>query len=199
MNYANIICSYVSATYKVAKDKTSYWINSENIVEQPKRHYQDIGYIEQYKAYYSPPTYILDNLFLGSAFNAANYAFLKDLDIDIIINITHEISNYYPTDFMYVQYKINDTDKTESDIIPYLEESYKFIKENNKDKKILVHCYMGASRSATIIIYYLMKEHKMTLEEALVLLKSKRYIVNPNCKFIEVLKNKEHEISNKLP
>ena len=41
---------------------------------------------------------------------------------------------------------------------------------------VLVHCRAGKSRSATIIIAYLMKKYNMTFEKAYNLVKSKRPI-----------------------
>ena len=62
-----------------------------------------------------------------------------------------------------------------------------FIKKDNNN--VLIHCMMGRSRSATVVLYYLIKIHNMTLDESLEYLLSKRYVVNPSLKFIENLKN----------
>ena len=53
--------------------------------------------------------------------------------------------------------------------------------------RVLVHCYAGVSRSATIVISYLMKEHGMTLPAATQLVRSKRWFINPNRGFIRQL------------
>jgi len=47
-------------------------------------------------------------------------------------------------------------------------------------EKILVHCMHGRSRSATILIAYLMKKEKWTLREAYVHVKLRRPIVGPD-------------------
>jgi len=65
------------------------------------------------------------------------------------------------------------------------EEKEKEISDNN----ILIHCYMGSSRSATIIVLYLMDKYKYTLDKALKFIKEKRDIVNINTQFVENLKN----------
>jgi protein-tyrosine phosphatase len=49
---------------------------------------------------------------------------------------------------------------------------------------------MGSSRSATIVIYYLMKKYNMTLEESINFVKEKRNIVNLTNKFCEELQFK---------
>lgn len=45
---------------------------------------------------------------------------------------------------------------------------------------VLVHCYFGVSRSATVVIAYIMKKYQLTYTEAFEKVKSKRHIVFPN-------------------
>ncbi|XP_058245309.1 dual specificity protein phosphatase 26-like isoform X2 [Hemibagrus wyckioides] len=52
--------------------------------------------------------------------------------------------------------------------------------------KILVHCHVGVSRSATIVLAYLMLKHNMTLVEAVNTVKQGRGII-PNRGFIRQL------------
>jgi protein-tyrosine phosphatase len=68
----------------------------------------------------------------------------------------------------------------------YFEEAYEFIE---KSEKVFVHCAQGKSRSATIVISYLIKKNKMDFQEAYDFVKSKRPCINPNNGFIEQLKN----------
>jgi protein-tyrosine phosphatase len=55
-----------------------------------------------------------------------------------------------------------------------------FIKSATINGKILVHCFAGVSRSATVVIAYLMQEHGLTYHAAMKLVKSKRPFINPN-------------------
>lgn len=48
------------------------------------------------------------------------------------------------------------------------------------NKIVLVHCMAGASRSASVIIYYLIKYHNFSFDHALTHVKEKRPIVNIN-------------------
>jgi protein-tyrosine phosphatase len=81
-------------------------------------------------------------------------------------------------------------DSPNENILKHFEEAHKFI---NNDVT-LVHCYAGISRSATIVISYLIKYHNMSLVQALEYCRSIRPIVNPNKGFmlqlIEFEKNK---------
>lgn len=109
------------------------------------------------------------------------------------MNITKEISNFFPDDFTYVRYDIYDNNK--HSIQQYLEEAYNTIKyhQQNTEGNILVHCHMGASRSASVVIYYLMKTQfhengdAFSFEDALEFVKNKRPIINPTFRFTKDL------------
>ena len=49
---------------------------------------------------------------------------------------------------------------------------------------IQVHCFMGISRSATVVCAYLIATMEMTPDEALAAAKEKREIVSPNIGFL---------------
>ena len=52
----------------------------------------------------------------------------------------------------------------------YFEESANYIEEvlKTKGNNILIHCHMGISRSASIVIAYLMIKRGLRLKEALI-------------------------------
>lgn len=56
-----------------------------------------------------------------------------------------------------------------------------------RDGKVFVHCAMGKSRSVAVILVYLLKYKGFSLEEALGLVKSKRYIAKPNPSYMKQL------------
>jgi protein-tyrosine phosphatase len=45
--------------------------------------------------------------------------------------------------------------------------TYDFIEKSRKTTNILIHCYAGISRSATVLIAYLMKKLEMGVREAM--------------------------------
>jgi len=56
-----------------------------------------------------------------------------------------------------------------------------FIKEAiTSGGSVLVHCYAGVSRSATIVIAYLMQEMAMTFNDAFQHVKRQRWFICPN-------------------
>jgi protein-tyrosine phosphatase len=162
-------------------------IKVENLTDEKsnKRIFRSEGFFREYTSFFSKPTHVIDNIYLGSAFNAASYYDLKELNIITLINATKEISHYYPEDFTYFNYDIYDNNK--DSICEHLEEAFQSIinQQENEDGNILIHCYMGSSRSASLVLYYLMKKglnnqgEPMSHEEALNFLKEKRPIINP--------------------
>ena len=144
------------------------------------------GFYNVFKNLFIEPTKIVDNLYLGNAYNASNFNQLDEFNITSILNITNEIPNYFEEDenFDYIKISIDDINK--ESIINHLDIALKFLIETKKKKpnqNILVHCYMGSSRSASIILAYLIKYYHLTLEDALKLLKEKRPVVNINVDF----------------
>jgi predicted protein tyrosine phosphatase len=150
-----------------------------DLTDSRVRIFPSMPYIEQLLWFYGEPTYIKNKIYLGSSFNAANKSMLDKHNIKYIINITAEINNYYPNDITYVNYKMYDNNK--ESILHFLEDSYKKIKQfqQNNDGNILIHCFMGASRSATLVAYYLIREFNIDPYYAYKLLKKRRKLVNP--------------------
>jgi protein-tyrosine phosphatase len=76
-------------------------------------------------------------------------------------------------------------DLPDFDIFGFFEQAHEFITQNRKNTNVLVHCIVGASRSPTVVLSYLMKKWGMTLEDALGHLIAVRSIINPNVGFIK--------------
>jgi hypothetical protein len=200
---------YVTASLKVfydrvsnyfynTEDKEENYIDKDNIISKDdlitlphNRIYKKLSTYEQLSWFFSEPTYIIDNIYIGSAYNAANKTVLDKLNIKCIINVTTEINNYFPDNIVYIKYSLYDNNR--ESIKKYLEDSYKKIKEyqQNINGNILIHCFMGASRSATILAYYLIMNNKMSAIEAYDFIKTKRNLVNPTYKFFNELKEIE--------
>ena len=128
---------------------------------------------------------ITEKLYLGNFLGAFNVDNLKSLGIKKVLSV---MNNRFP------EYKENDNiihkaltvyDFEEENIIKYFGECLNFIKG---DDKVLVHCAVGASRSATVVIAYIMWTKKMPFKEALEFVRSKRFVVSPNFGFEDQLK-----------
>lgn len=139
-------------------------------------------------SFFSNANYILDNIYLGSSYNASNWNLLADNNITNIINVTNNIPNFFENenDIKYLNITKND-DGEDLFTKKELEKTYEFICNNNDN--ILIHCVFGRSRSVTIVLYYIIKKYNISLEEALSFLKDKRYYINPSLVFLNNLKN----------
>ncbi|CAF1310999.1 unnamed protein product [Adineta ricciae] len=72
---------------------------------------------------------------------------------------------------------INSHDVPHMDLLGKFEQCYDFITqalEENDANQVLIHCYAGRSRSATIALMYLMKKYQYAYDEAEKHLKEKR-------------------------
>ena len=129
---------------------------------------------------YKTPTcinHIIDNAYIGDFRAADNLPLLKENNITAIINCAYNLPSKFKKDITYLNLKL--ADEKDIEIIDALEEAYKFIKED-PNRKILIHCVHGASRSGSTVIFYLMKEKKWDFDTCLNYMKEKRDIVKPN-------------------
>ncbi|EFJ14845.1 hypothetical protein SELMODRAFT_423066 [Selaginella moellendorffii] len=82
-------------------------------------------------------------------------------------------------------------DKEDQDILPVLQECLEFIDEGMEQGMVLVHCVGGRSRSASVVIAYLMWKEGCSFDEALESLLACRKCVRPNDGFITQLQEFE--------
>ncbi|CAD8166101.1 unnamed protein product [Paramecium octaurelia] len=66
--------------------------------------------------------------------------------------------------------------------------------EGLKRGSVLVHCAAGVSRSASVVIAYLMKTKGLGFQEAFNFVRKKRSVIQPNYGFIKQLRNYQKEI-----
>ncbi|XP_067120700.1 uncharacterized protein ssh isoform X1 [Centruroides vittatus] len=132
------------------------------------------------------PTEIFEYLYLGSEWNASNLEELKFNGVGHILNVTREIDNFFPGMFDYSNIRVYDDETTQ--MLQYWDKTYKYIaKVKNKGSKVLVHCKMGISRSASVVIAYVMKAYDWNLDKALEFVKNKRNCIKPNSGFLKQL------------
>ena len=143
-----------------------------------------------YKKDTNPIDHIIDNIYLGDFRTADNMDILRQYNITHIINCAFNLPNKFPNEITYKRLDLRD--EPDQPLIERLEEAYEFIKEN-KDKNIFVHCVFGKSRSASVVIFYIMKEKKINFQEAKNFVKNIRSIVEPNSGF-ELELNKYYEV-----
>jgi len=129
---------------------------------------------------------IMPWLILGSQDAAHEIALLKKHSITHILNVATGIPNFFDKTFTYK--KIYILDLPDVDIQKHFDECAIFIrKARDSGGRVFVHCNAGVSRSATIVIAYLMKIEQMRYTEAYTIVKGARPIIRPNEGFTKQL------------
>ncbi|KAF0688541.1 Aste57867_19857 [Aphanomyces stellatus] len=149
------------------------------------------------------PSEILPFLFLGSRQHAKDRDVLKRLSITHILNVTPTrkvdpvagVPNFFEKEaaFMHVPTyrRCALFDNQGEDILTSLDGCNAFIDQAKFHGRILVHCKAGVSRSASIVVAYLMKEKEWTFDDALAAVQEKRPMANPNASFRAQLQSYE--------
>uniref|UniRef100_A0A0G4HRF3 protein-tyrosine-phosphatase n=1 Tax=Chromera velia CCMP2878 TaxID=1169474 RepID=A0A0G4HRF3_9ALVE len=128
-------------------------------------------------------------LFIGSSVAAKDSDWLVASKVHFVLNCAAVEDVIVPKD-LYSQLDIQWLqledlfDNTSCDISPYFDRCIKEINRRLKDgESVLVHCRSGKSRSASIVLAYLMASRGMSLVEGVMMLREKRPVVYPNKAF----------------
>lgn len=133
---------------------------------------------------------ILPRLYLGDISVAINPVELTHLGITDMITI--EIKPL-PQDVLAPCIErylfINVMDHPKQDILSHFNASNTFIENalKNPSNKVFVHCVAGISRSASLVIAYIMKTRSMTYGEAHDMVLQRRKVIDPNEGFVRQL------------
>lgn len=141
---------------------------------------------------------ILDWLYIGGQKEAESAEWLEFHDIDAVLNVAKCLQAVeYPEGVDSLRIPLRD--HPDENITKELEIGYDYLTlMHSQGKKVLVHCVAGISRSATFVIYYLMKSDAMTLSDAFRSVKERRSQVRPNPGFMTTLFRKQLEMENKI-
>jgi len=132
-------------------------------------------------------------LFLGSQDAASNETGCRENHVTHVLNVATGVAYTHYDNIIYKTIEVMDVPETK--IKSYFEEAFKFIDEGRNSGGVLVHCNAGVSRSASIVIAYLMTREKMSFEEALHQVRNVKKDIRPNEGFTEQLKDYEKEIT----
>lgn len=113
-----------------------------------------------------PAAKLVEGLWIGNALNAANHSFLKREGITGIINVTPEVPNFYENDITYCNIVVRDDLDDDMEVRMY-EQTATFIEsEIRKGGQVLVHCFVGRSRSVAICCYYMMTRLRFNFQSS---------------------------------
>ncbi|CAI5718232.1 unnamed protein product [Hyaloperonospora brassicae] len=128
----------------------------------------------------------VSGLFIGSYGAASNLEALAETKITHILCVAPSLPLKFPETFTYLQLKV--ADRPSVTISAFFDRAFDFIDSALSLRgKVLVHCFMGRSRSATIILAFLITRHGYTLSDALCALRRTRPQAQPNSGFYREL------------
>ena len=125
-------------------------------------------------------------LLLGAEQTARDEALLRDSGVTHIVNCAGlACANHHPLAFAYLKLNLQDTAR--EDISAAFYDALDFIDDAigaaDSNGCVFVHCQHGVSRSATIVIAYLMWRMRLSYDEALDAVRLTRPTINPNIGF----------------
>ncbi|KAG0266517.1 hypothetical protein BG011_002007 [Mortierella polycephala] len=157
--------------------------------------------------YTSEPVCILPHLFLGAEHNALDVNMLSRLGISSVLNVAVEIAaasqqqqQGQNQDVTFerkssatgdrivetlnghlIRYKNLSWTHYQKNLQSEFPKAFEFIEEaKSLGGKVLVHCQLGVSRSASLVIAYMMKTQQMKLTEAYDFVKARSGVISPN-------------------
>lgn len=133
-------------------------------------------------------------LFLGAKMSDADMMhWVKHHQIKVVISMGFKTSvwvhlGYFDPRNLYI-YDLEDLEEDEHvaamrNVLPEI--AAKMVHHLTKGENVMVHCHWGMSRSATAIMWFLTKLHKIPIMEAAKHIKERRMVVFPKYKFIEL-------------
>lgn len=148
---------------------------------------------------YESYSHIIDNIYIGNIASAYSQG---EENFDCIVNVSTDIPNYHNESTEYKNIIVDDncTEKDFLNLDSQLDSAVDYIFDKVMErKKILVHCRVGAQRSCSIVAGYLIKYKNMNVQEAVHLIKKKRYIAfNGYNHFEPVLEDYYNATTNQL-
>ncbi|KAF9549401.1 hypothetical protein EC957_003790 [Mortierella hygrophila] len=150
--------------------------------------------------YISEPVCVLPNLYLGAEHNATNVKVLKRLGITFVLNVAIEIAQQEgSTATTTIQLDTSAAEEAtrgsiefkslawthhQKDLLREFPTAFAMIDKalaaSNGQGKALVHCQLGVSRSASLVIAYVMRARGMGLTEAYDYVKQRSGVISPN-------------------
>ncbi|XP_011042957.1 PREDICTED: dual specificity protein phosphatase PHS1-like isoform X2 [Populus euphratica] len=147
------------------------------------------------------PSLITNSLFIGGTLAARSVYTLQNLGITHILclcaNEIGQSESQHPDLFQYKNFSISDHE--DSNISSIFGEASDFIDHvESIGGRVVVHCFEGRSRSATLVLAYLMLRKKFTLLEAWNALRRAHRRAQPNDGFAKALLDLDRQLHGKV-
>lgn len=181
MNYLPDIKTIKNLAKDTVKYAKEYTVNSwaaQYTINGLRCTTASLGYIDDFEA-----NKVAYNVYVGNLSSASNREMLKALKITHIVAAAYGVWDMFPDDFVYK--KVDIIDSEWETIKPHLEDIATFIYDAAiiQNKRVLIHCVAGVSRSAAIAAAYLILRHGFDSNKALEEIAKGRKIIDPNKTF----------------
>jgi len=130
-------------------------------------------------------------VYMGTASQANDPELMKRLAVKCLVNASPEVPVSVAEGVEYKEVALNDS----ADVAPHLREISQLIEKYRAKKiPILVVSSDSLSRSVVLILAYLMKRNKWTLEKSWRILKQNKSYIRPTLGYMKHLSNFEEEV-----
>ena len=120
---------------------------------------------------------------------------LLALTYRIHVVVSRSERNFFEADAEFEYLRLPYDDHSDAPLHRSFDEAMAFIdRARLRGASVLVHCRAGVSRSATVVLAYLVQREKRSLRHAFLYLKAIRSVVDPNPGFWQQLVELEHKV-----
>eukprot|EP01105_Mastigella_eilhardi_P007287 TRINITY_DN18788_c0_g1_i1.p1 TRINITY_DN18788_c0_g1~~TRINITY_DN18788_c0_g1_i1.p1 ORF type:complete len:307 (-),score=83.33 TRINITY_DN18788_c0_g1_i1:136-942(-) len=143
------------------------------------------------------PDEILPGLFLGDekdAFSAASCARFRITHVVSVVAVDPAPYRRLLPVTVREHMVVPVLDEKDADLRPYFSQTNAFIARGRREGRVLVHCVCGVSRSATVVVAYLLATQHLDYSEAMRLVIDRRSCAYPNRSFRNQLRHYWREL-----
>ena len=138
---------------------------------------------------------VVPRLFIGSVGASTDLGKLQRHGVTHVVVAGAGLVRYHPNALTYFQIAIGDRPEAARDLASHLPSAMVFINGAlAAGGSVLVHCFAGKSRSASVVVAWLMLTRGWTMNQALTFLRQRRPVCQPNVGFVVELKKLERDM-----
>ncbi|EJF57740.1 phosphatases II [Dichomitus squalens LYAD-421 SS1] len=131
---------------------------------------------------------IIPGLYVTDLYTATSPATLQQLGITHVVSVVRRPRHRYPPSIAHLCVPVED--KSEESLLAYLDDAVRWIAHARAQagSRVLVHCVWGMSRSASVVAAFLISTLRLSLDDALRVLRARRRVARPNPGFAAQLR-----------
>ncbi|MEE2709928.1 MAG: dual specificity protein phosphatase [Gemmatimonadota bacterium] len=138
--------------------------------------------------------FVLDRVAIGSYDDAIDLSALQANDVTAVLDLASEVSYSLPPSILRLKIPMEDRIPLKHD---YIRLAVNWLRNASQERRVLVHCLAGISRSVTIVMCYMHEDLGYSLEDAYALIRSHRFQANPHPALLESI-HEYYQVENKM-